>query len=135
MEDAMNDVAAMLVAALNNDTGLTAQIGASAVFDAPPKSAAPPYVAIFRHDALARNADDTPGADHRLVLHVWIDHSSRTTALNIAARVSAVALGANLSGAGTTVTNRVHQRTETGIDRRNGWTRAAVYLRLFSEPV
>jgi len=131
----MKDVAATLIAALNADGTLTTLIGANGVFDAPPKSASAPYVTIFRHTALARNADDTPGADHRLVLHIWIGHASRTNALDIAARVSAVALGATLSNVTTNVTNRVHERTETSIDRRSGWTRAAVFLRLFSEPV
>jgi hypothetical protein len=121
-----------LVAALLADTELAALVGLN-VFDAPPKGAAAPYVAIARHDLVPHDGDETPGYEHRLALHVWAAEPSRKAALGIAERVAAVALGADLSG-DLTVTTRLHERTDTAIDLGTGRARAAVALRFFTEP-
>lgn len=119
-----------LVTALKADAALAALVG-SGVFDAAPKGRATPYVAIARHDVLARDADAAPGQEHRLLLHCWGDQPSRKRALDMAERVIAVALG--LTAAGITVTHREHVRTDTVIDRDTGQARAAVTLRFMSE--
>lgn len=124
-----------LVAALNEDAALTALIGESAVFDAPPKGAAPPYVVVARHDAAARDGDLAPGHEHRVVLQVWVAEASRRALLEIVERVVAVATSAPLSGAELAVTLAAHVRTETQIDGRTGRARAAVTLRFLSEAV
>jgi hypothetical protein len=121
-----------LVAALLADAELAVLVGAN-VFDAPPKGAAAPYVAIARHDLLPRDGDGTPGYEHRLALHVWAAEPSRRAALDIAERVLAATLGADLGG-DLTVTTRLHERTDTAIDRETGRARAAVALRFFTEP-
>lgn len=120
-----------LVTALKADAGLTAIAGADGVFDAAPKGRPAPYVVIARHDLIQRDADGTPGQEHRLLLHCWGDQPSRKLALDMAERVVAVADG--FVAAGITVTHREHVRTETVIDRDTGNARAAVSLRFFSE--
>jgi hypothetical protein len=124
---------AALVAALRTDSELGALIG-DAVFDGPPKEAVPPYVAIARHDVLAREGDLAPGSEHRILLHVWAADASRKAALAIVERVVAVALTATLTGGALRVTHRQHERTDTAMDRDTGLARAAVALRLFTEP-
>jgi Protein of unknown function (DUF3168) len=120
-----------LVTALKADGGLVAIVGADGVFDAAPKGRPAPYVVIARHDVVQRDGDETPGQEHRLLLHCWGDQPSRKRAVDMAERVVAVALG--LGAAGLTVTHRDHVRTETVIDRDTGLARAAVGLRFLSE--
>ncbi len=121
---------AALVAALKADAQLTALVGTS-IFDAPPKDAAPPYVAIARHDLVPRDGDAAPGQEHRLALHIWAGQPSRRAALAIAEQVLAVALA--LAPGSIRVTHRQHDRTETAIDLETGQARAAVTLRFFTE--
>lgn len=120
-----------LVAALRADAQLAALVG-TAIFDAPPLGAVPPYVAIARHDLLPRDGDGTPGFEHRLTFHIWAAEPSRRAALEIAERVLAVALEGELSGE-LTVTLRGHERTDTAIDLDTGRARAAVAVRMYSE--
>jgi hypothetical protein len=122
---------AALVTALKADAALVAIAGADGVFDAAPNGRPAPYVVIARHDVIQRDGDDTPGQEHRLLLHCWGDQPSRKRALDMAERVVAVALG--FGAAGITVTHREHVRTETVIDRDTGLARAAVGLRFLSE--
>ncbi len=119
---------AALVAALRDDPDL-ADVG---IFDAPPQGAAPPYVAIARHDLLPRDGDAAPGHEHRLTLHVWAGQPSRKAALAIAERVLAVA--EVVAPAGLAVTHVQHERTDTAIDAGTGLARAAVALRVYAEP-
>jgi len=125
---------AALVAALRADPALTALIGSRAIFDAPPRDAGAPYVAIVRHDMLPRDGDAAPGNDHRLILHLWHPDSSRKAVLAIAERVLAVLLEGALAPSGLLVTNRAHERTDTAIDLETGAARAALTLRFFTEP-
>ncbi len=125
---------AALVAALEADAALTALIGAGGVFDAPPRDRPAPYVVIDRHDARRRDGDETPGQEHRVLLHCWSDQPSRKAALEIAERVVAVGAGAGvLAPIDLAVTHAEHMRTETAIDTATGQARAAVTLRFFSE--
>ena len=124
---------AALIAALKADAGLAPLVGA-AIFDAPPKGTAPPYVVVARHDLVSRDADLAPGNDHRLILHHWAADASRQSVLVIAARMLAVALEGSLSPEGRAVTNRSHERTDTAIDLDTGAARAALTLRFFTEP-
>jgi hypothetical protein len=119
-----------LVAALRADTELVAL---APVFDAPPKGTAPPYVTIARHDVLPRDGDDTPGNEHRLIVHAWATDASRKAVVAIAERVVAVALAADLDGE-LAVTMRRHDRTDTAIDSATGRGRAAIALTFYSEP-
>jgi hypothetical protein len=123
-----------LIPALKADAALTALIGASAVFDAPPRERHPPYVVIARHDVLQHDSDAAPGHEHRLLFHVWAREPSRKAAVAIAERVLAVALSVSLDGPDLKVTHRQHERTDTAIDLETGHARAAVTLRMFSEP-
>lgn len=123
---------AALVAALVADEALTALIGQGGVFDAPPENRPPPYVVIDRHDMRQRDGDQTPGQEHRILLHCWSDQPSRKAALEIAETVVALALSAPEPD-DLTVTHSEHMRTETGIDLATGQARAAVTLRFFSE--
>lgn len=124
-----------LVPALKADAALTALIGASGVFDAPPKDRHPPYVVIARHDVLPRDGDAAPGHEHRLLFHVWAREPSRKAALAIVERVLAAMLGAALDGPDLRVTHRQHERTDTAIDLDTGFARAAVTVRMLSEPI
>lgn len=119
-----------LVAALRTDAALAAMVGGQ-VFDAPPKGAVTPYVAVARHDLLQRDGDAAPGQEHRILLHCWGDQPSRKRVLDIVERVLAVV--AVCPVAGLVVTHREHVRTETVVDRDTGLARAAVTLRFFSE--
>ena len=117
-----------LVAALRAVPGLT-------VFDAPPKGALPPYVAIARHDVMPRDGDAAPGHEHRLVLQAWAEGASRKAAVTMVETILGVALGASLDSAGLTVTLRRHDRTDTTIDGDTGRARAVIALTYFTEPV
>ena len=122
-----------LVVALRADSALTALVGADAVFDGPPAGKRAPYVTIARHDVLRRDGDVAPGHEHRVLVHAWSSEASRKAVLAIAERVIAVAMAASLDD-DVVVTHRVHERTDTAIDRDTGFARAAVALRFFSEP-
>lgn len=123
-----------LVATLAADADLAALIGANAVFDAPPKGKVPPYVAIIRHDVLPRDADNAPGWDHRLVLHLWHPDPSRKAVLAIAGIIAGLLQPAALASSDLLVTNINLQRTDTAIDVKTGQARAVLSLRIFSEP-
>lgn len=122
------ELQAALVAALKADAEL-ADVG---VFDAPPQGAAPPHIAIARHDLLPRDGDVAPGHEHRVTLHVWAGQPSRRAALAIAERVVAVAEA--LAPSALRVTHIQHERTDTAIDSETGQARAAVAFRFFTEP-
>jgi len=102
-----------------------------AMFDAPPSGAAPPYLAIVRHDVAPRDGDEAPGHEHRVAIHCWAATPSRKAALALAEQVLAVGLGP-LSGP-LAVTHVVHERTETAVDGETGLARAAVVMRFFTE--
>lgn len=121
-----------LQAALVDDEELLALVGAGGVADVPPKGRRPPYVTIARHDVQPRDSDLAPGWEHRVLLQAWSPEASRKAALAIADRVLAVALDADLDD-GLVVTHRRHERTETAIDARTGFARAALALRFFTE--
>jgi len=123
-----------LIPALKADAALVVLIGADAVFDAPPRDRHPPYVVVARHDVLQRDGDAAPAHEHRLLIHVWAREASRKAAVAISERVVAVALGAALDGPDLRITHRQHERTDTAIDLGTGFARAAVALRMFSEP-
>ncbi|HEV7276144.1 MAG TPA: DUF3168 domain-containing protein [Devosiaceae bacterium] len=133
MTDPILALQAPLVAALRADAELQALLG-EAIFDAPPIGQAPPYVVIARHDVVPRDSDLAPGHEHRLLLHVIAREPSRQAALAVVERVLAVALGAALDGSLLAVTHRRHERTETVIDPVGGRARAAVAIRMYSEP-
>lgn len=122
-----------LVAALNADAALVELIGVDGIFDAVPKGRSGSYGVIARHDVLARDGDEAPGWEHRVLLHFWHEQASRKAVLALAERAVAVALGAELDSAGLAVTFRGHMRTDTVIDAKTGRARAAVALRFFSE--
>lgn len=122
---------AALVSALEADAALTALVGASGVFDAPPQNRPAPYVVIDRHDIRQIDGDGTPGQEHRVLVHCWADRPSRKAALAIAERVMAARTG--LVPAGLVVSLAEHVRTETVIDAATGQARAAVLLRFLTE--
>ena len=117
-----------LVAALRDDPEL-AGVG---VFDAPPAGAERPWIAIARHDVIARDGDLTPGHEHRVLVHVWAAEASRRAAVELAERVVAAAMGFAVTG--LVVTLRRHDRTDTAVDGATGVARAVVGLRFHSEP-
>ena len=104
------------------------------VVDAPPAERAPPYVTIARHDVLPRDGDETPGHEHRLLLHAWTADGSRKSAVTMAEIVVNTALGATLDSGDLRVTLRRHERTDTAIDAVSGRARAAISLTFYSEP-
>jgi hypothetical protein len=120
------EVQEALVAALKGDAALLALVG-GAVFDAPPKGQAPPYVVIRRHDMVQRNGDLAVLQEHRVLVHCWADQPSRRRVLEIAEEVVAAALELEA------VAHAEHVRTDTAIDNETGLARAAVTLRFLSE--
>ena len=120
------EVQEALVMALKSDAALLALVG-GAVFDAPAKGQAPPYVVIRRHDIVQRDGDLAVLQEHRLLVHCWADQPSRRRVLESVERVVAVARGLDA------VTHAEHVRTDTVIDDETGLARAAVALRFLSE--
>ena len=118
---------ATLIAALRADPAI-------AVFDTPPAGQSPPYVTIARHDVLARDGDDTPGHEHRVVLHAWVADASRKAVVTLAETLVARVMAAGLDSASLKVTLRRNERTDTSIDQNTGRARAAIALSFFSEP-
>ena len=104
------------------------------VFDAPPAGTLPPYVTIARHDVLAHDGDDTPGFEHRLLLHAWVADPSRKAVVALTEAVVTATLAANLSSDALLVTLRRHDRTDTAIDATTGRARAAIAMTFSSEP-
>ena len=135
MTHAIIELQTTLVAALLADTQLVAALGSDAIFDAPPMGTKAPFVAIIRHDVLVRDGDETPGFEHLILLHCRHNDASRKAVLDIADRVVITALSANLSSVNLIVTHVQHRRTDTGIDNRTGQARAAIALRILTEPV
>ncbi len=135
MSDAITALQTSIVAALNADGALSALIGADAVFDMAPKGKAAPFVTIVRHDLIVRDADLSPGNDHRLHLQLWHPEPSREKLMAMVERVVAVVTGTDLDSVSLNVTHVAHQRTETAIELKSGRARALVVFRLFSEPV
>lgn len=133
--NALDAVQGALVAAWTEDAPLKLLLGAGRIFDAPPRGMQPPYVAILRHDAVPRDGDEAPGIEHRLTIHCWSPQPSRSAALAISHRIERVAVAGELAPLGHVVTHCRHVRTETAIDLGTGRARAAVELRVFSEPV
>jgi hypothetical protein len=119
---------AALVQALRDDPALSG-VG---VFDAPPAGAERPWIAIARHDVIARDGDLTPGHEHRMLVHVWAAEASRRAALEIAERVVVAAIEFVVTE--LVVTLRRYDRTDTAIDGATGVARAVVALRFHSEP-
>src|SRR3569623_2622324 len=103
-------------------------------FDAPPTGQLPPYVVIARHDVIPRDGDETPGHEHRVLLHAWPADASRKSAVAMAEQLVALATGSELSGNTLRVTLARHDRTDTAIDPVTGRARAAVGLTFYSEP-
>ena len=104
------------------------------VFDAPPAGTLPPYVTIARHDVLAHDGDDTPGYEHRLLLHAWVADPSRKAVVALTEAVVTATLAANLSSDALLVTLRRHDRTDSVIDATTGRARAAIAMTFYSEP-
>ncbi len=129
------DLQASIVAALSADTQLIAAIGSDAIFDMPPKGKVAPYLVILRHDLIARDADISPGHDHRIQIQIWHNDPSRAAVLVLADRVIEVMASADLSTLTLNVSHVQHDRTETAIDRKSGQARASLAFRVFSEPV
>ena len=102
------------------------------VFDAPPRDTTPPYIAIARHDVLARDGDAAPGHEHRLLLHAWVGDASRKAVLATAEAAVEVALG--ITSPDLAITLRRHDRTDSAIDQATGRARAAIALTYFTEP-
>lgn len=102
------------------------------VFDAPPKGAAPPSIAIARHDVLPRDGDLTPGFEHRLVLHCWAAGPSRRAALELVSAALACVEAMTVSD-GLRITHVAHERTDTAVDTETGRARAALAVRIYSE--
>ena len=104
------------------------------VFDAPPAGTLPPYVTIARHDVLAHDGDDTPGFEHRLLLHAWVADPSRKAGVALAESIVSTVDAADLDSADLRVTLRRHDRTDSVIDATTGRARAAIAMTFFSEP-
>ena len=64
----------------------------------------------------------------------WAARASRKAALEIAARLEAVAGAAALNGGGILVTHRAAERCEAEIDLRTGRARAMLRMRFLVEP-
>lgn len=118
--------------------GLVAALGAApellgvGIFDAPPKGAAPPSIAIARHDLVPRDGDLTPGFEHRLVLHAWAQGASRKGALELVSAAFDCIEALTVSD-GLRITHVAHERTDTAIDADSGRARAALAVRIHSE--
>ncbi len=128
------DLQTSILTLLNADASLVGFIGANGVFDMAPKGKSGPYIAILRHDLLARNADDAPGFDHRIQFRVWNPSPNRSGVLAPADRVVAVLTGQDLSTPTLIVTNVAHLRTDSAIDVKSGRANATINFRIFSEP-
>lgn len=102
------------------------------VFDAPPRDAVAPYIAIARHDVRPRDGDGAPGHEHSLMLHVWSTEASRKAVLAIVDELLGLALV--LESETLAITLRRHERTDTAIDTTTGRARASVALTYFTEP-
>jgi hypothetical protein len=73
---------------LSGDAALRALLGGPAVFDHVPRGAAVPYVTFGAACADDWSTDETTGASHTLILHVWSRATGRSQALAIAAAIT-----------------------------------------------
>ncbi|MFT6659657.1 DUF3168 domain-containing protein [Maritalea sp.] len=126
MNSAMKILQTALVSALASDPELTSLIGVNRIFDAPPKGVRPPYVVIARHDANRRDAQATTLSTHLIDWHIWLSQPHRSDGLVIADRLCAVVLSNTAMAGDVKLVMTRHVRTESSIDKRNGWTRILV---------
>lgn len=133
MAHSITELQTSFVAALKSDAQLLALLG-DGIFDAPPQEKKAPFVVIIRHDVISRDGDETPGFEHRILLHARHDDVSRKAVLEIVERVIFIALNEELSNANLLVTHVQHDKTETRIDGKSGQAVAAISLRFLSEP-
>lgn len=124
---------ALLVPALLADPDLVAALGGPNVFDAPSRGIGSPYVTILRHDLLPHDGDLTPGFEHRIVFEARHPDASRRQALAAIERIEAVA-SAVTGSSDLIVTSVFPVRIETAIDLKTGEARAALTLRILTEP-
>jgi hypothetical protein len=71
----MSIAAAALRAAIHDalvaNAGLVALLGGPHIYDEPPQTPAFPYVTLGEARIEDLSGDDTPGQEHRLILHAW----------------------------------------------------------------
>ncbi len=128
------DLQTQIVSKLNADVALVSLIGADAIFDMPPKGGKGIFLTILRHDIIVRDADLSPGNDHRLQLRIWGQGPSRGSVLVPTERVIAVLTLVELGSPTLSVTHVNHVRTDTQIDLKTGRATATIFLRILSEP-
>ncbi|MCF6302078.1 MAG: DUF3168 domain-containing protein [Devosiaceae bacterium] len=134
MSHPIADLQTSILTLLNADGSLISLIGGDGVFDMAPKGKSGTYIAILRHDLLARDADVAPGYDHRIQFRVWNPSPNRSGVLAPAQRVVAVLTDQDLSTPTLIVTNVAHLRTDSAIDVKSGRANATINFRIFSEP-
>ena len=121
---------AALLAALRADAGLRALVG-GAIHDAPPQGIRPPDIFLARHDVTPRDADLSPGREHRLVLSLRAASANRKAITDMAERIEAV-IGA-LRPDDLRISFRRIESLETSLDPVARVAEGRLTLRLFTE--
>ncbi len=129
------DLQKAVYAALAADAALNHLLGGQAIHDAPPQTAAFPYVAIDQTQIRDWSTGTEPGAEHMLTLHVWSRYAGRREAHEIADAVRAALDGAMLNLEQHRLVNLRHQWSELKRDADGETQHGVLRFRAVTEPV
>lgn len=121
--------------ALSSDGGLTAALGGSRVYDAPPRGAAFPYVTLGEARVSDVSSDDGPTQEHLLTLHAWSRQGGHKEAHGIAGALLQALDDAALSPDGHRLVNLRFAVADIRREADGRTYHAVVRFRAVTEPV
>jgi hypothetical protein len=129
------DLQKAIHAALAADAPLTALLGGSRIYDAPPSDATFPYLAIDQIQIRDWSTGTEPGAEHMVMLHVWSRHSGKMEVHEISDAVRGALDGVLLSLDDHRLVNLRHQYSELKRDPDGETHHGVLRFRAVTEPL
>ena len=124
-----------LFALLSSDTELTNLLGASRIYDGPPRRAVLPFIAFDPVETTDIGGDDAELIEHQVSLSIWARGSGKREVLEIAERVRDLAHDAALTLDQNRLVNLRLEREEVSqLDDRRTW-RGDLSFRAVTEPL
>ena len=124
-----------VLARLVADTGLAASALAGRIFDAVPRAAAFPHLAVGPATVRDRSGLDAPLAEHRLTLRIFSRKGGRREVLTLAGLAEAALDGASLALDGHRLVLMRREATEVRLLRDRLTAEAAIRLVALTEPL
>jgi hypothetical protein len=134
MSSAALALQAAVVAALLDDAAVVALVDAR-VYDAPPRNAAFPYVALGPAGVTDWSTSTEAGAEHALAITVWSRERGKRACHEILAAVEAALHDADLTLSGHALVNLRFERSETRRETDGITWRGTAHFRAVTEAV